>query len=171
MLVEQVVYRLEKEISGYNKRPLTYNDLEQLCSKEGIILIGTKLPCEGMLICHSGEPPCILLNKNLTPLGYKVFVGFHEYFHYKFYPGSFHFYLRSSLWYDQIECHADVLAALAVIPTPCLVKDLLTGENIAEKYDVPDLLVARRLRILKEYRNLLMERGIALEEVIEKKLL
>ena len=169
MSLEDIVYRLEKEIPGYNRRPFTYNDLEQLCLKEKIILIETELVCEGMLICQPGERPCIFLNKRLTPLGYKTFVGFHEYFHYKFHPGSVHVYLRSPLWYRQIEQQADILAALAVIPTPCLVRDLLMGENIAsiaEKYNVPELLVAGRLKILEEYRNLLMGRGIVLEEVV-----
>ncbi|RLI67568.1 MAG: hypothetical protein DRP02_14270 [Candidatus Gerdarchaeota archaeon] len=168
MSLEDIVHRLEKEIPGYNRRPFTYNDLEQLCSKEGIILIETELPSNGMLICRAGEPPCVFLNRNLSPPGYKAFIGFHEYFHYRFHPGSIHIYLRIPSWHNQIEYQAHVLAALAIIPTPCLVRDLRIGENIAEKYGVPEFLVAHRLKILEEYRNLLMGRGLVLEEVVGK---
>ena len=153
MLLQPTIKKFEKEILGYNKKPLSFEDLELICETEGIILLDhMNLHCEGLLISPLGSPPSIVLDKNLFPIGDKTFIGFHEYFHYRLHPGPIYYYSKSILGYEKIEKEADTLAMLAIIPTQCLIKDLSLGEDIGEKYNLSSKLVKKRLELLNKLK-------------------
>ncbi|MEW6613993.1 MAG: ImmA/IrrE family metallo-endopeptidase [Thermodesulfobacteriota bacterium] len=154
-LTEEIIYSLESKIPKYNKTPLNYDDFESLCEKEGIITYQCKIPWNGWYLVID-DHPCIIIKKRLME-GHKTFVGFHEYFHFKYHPGTTHFYLARN-WLSKIERQASILAALAIIPTCCLIDDIKNNEDISEKYSVPKYLVDFRLDVYDGYRQLKLRR-------------
>ncbi len=155
-VTEELVRRLEREIPGYNLRPLDLDDLDGLCEREGVVLVRHPFPGLGLTFRRHGHP-VIAVNDTL-PAGHAAFVGFHEYFHHLFHPGTAHYYAGSPNWLNKIEAQASVLAALAVWPTPLLVRDLEAGQTPARPDDLPDYVVELRLKAHAHYLSLLRAR-------------
>jgi len=157
-LTEDLVSRLESEIDGFNRRPLGLEDLERLCEAADVVLVFHPFPGQGILFRRHGRP-VIAVNRRLSP-GHAVFVGFHEYFHHRFHPGSVHTYMATPYWLDKIELQASILAALAVLPTPLLVEGLARGEPLAELCPAPRYILDFRLQVHRGYEDLLRQRKV-----------
>jgi len=152
-LVSEIIDQLSSEIPGYNKRPLTYRDFEDLCHREGIVAFEHRMPARGWYFTMY-DHPFIVINRKLLS-GHKTFVGFHEYFHHRFHPGGYHHYHTIGV-NDKIERQASALAAVAIIPTEHLRADIGRGEDISEKYEIPKYLADFRLKVYDSYRQLKM---------------
>ncbi|MBW1712628.1 MAG: ImmA/IrrE family metallo-endopeptidase [Deltaproteobacteria bacterium] len=155
-LTEDLITSLEQEIPGYNRRPLDVEDLERLCQEEGVVLVVHPFPGEGLYFEHRGVP-VVTVNRRLEP-NHAAFVGFHEFFHYRFHPGTIHTYSSTPFWLNKIEFQASVLASLAVLPTPWLVQALARQEPLNEVFNLPEYIVDFRFRVHQEYQNLLEDR-------------
>lgn len=152
-LTYQIIERLSREIPGYNVRPLTFDDFEALCSRDGIVTFCHKMPSRGWYFVMKGTP-FIVINKYLSS-GHKTFVGYHEYFHHRYHPGGHHYYNTLGLQ-NKVELQASTMAAIAIIPTEVFEKDIEFGEDIGDKYNIPKYLVDFRIRIYSMYRQLRM---------------
>ncbi len=155
-LTEDLIIRLEREIPGYNYRPLSVEDVERACNEAGVVLLFHPLPGYGLLF-HRYSVPVIAVNHRLGP-GHAAFVGFHEYFHHRFHPGSIHTYSGRLHWLDKVEIQASILAALAVIPTPRLREVLARGEPLAEAWPLPRYVLDFRLKVHQQYQDLIQSR-------------
>jgi Zn-dependent peptidase ImmA (M78 family) len=149
-LIYKIITQLNAEIPGYNERPLTYADFEDLCQRDGIITFEHKMPARGWYFMMD-EQPFIVINRSIFP-GHKTFVGFHEYFHHKYHPGGYHYYNAIGV-NNKIERQASAIAAVAIIPTKHLEIDIKRGEDISDKYEIPKYLVDFRLKIYDSYRQ------------------
>jgi len=149
-LTADLIERLEQEIPSYNVRPLSLNDFEALCVAEGIITFEHTMPARGWYFVIKGVP-FIVINKHLSP-GHKTFIGFHEYFHHKYHPGG-HLYYKTLAMENKIELQASVMAAIAIIPTAGLALDLIGGESVPEKYNIPIHLAEFRLMVHRVYER------------------
>ena len=155
-LTEELITLLEAEIPGYNRRPLGVEDLERVCEASGVVLLFCPLPGHGLCFRRHGVP-VIAVSKRLRG-AHRVFVGFHEYFHYRFHPGTIHTYSASNHWLKKIELQASILAALAVLPTPGLEEYLAAGEDLIHISSLPTDVVRFRLKVHQEYQDLLTAR-------------
>jgi len=156
-LTYELIEKLEREIPGYNKRPLNLCDFETLCGRKGIVAFEHKMPARGWYFIK-GDQPFIVINSGLSK-GHQAFVGFHEYFHHRYHPGGHHFYKRLGIT-NRVEMQASTMAAIAIIPTQILKEDLLIHESLQEKYDIPQYLADFRLRVYRMYRQLRMFRDV-----------
>jgi Zn-dependent peptidase ImmA (M78 family) len=156
-LTYDIIERLCLDIPGYNERPLCLSDFEALCAREGIVTFEHRMPSRGWYFVKEGVP-FIIINKRLS-VGHKAFVGFHEYFHHRFHPAGHHHYLRIGMK-DRVEREASTMAAVAIIPTRVLARDLEDGRNIEEKYDIPKYLAEFRIRVWQDFRQLRMFRDV-----------
>ena len=156
-LTYEIIEKLTAAIPGYNIRPLSLVDFEALCARDGIVTFEHRMPARGWYFVKEGVP-FIVINRNLSA-GHKAFVGFHEYFHHRFHPGGHHHYLRIGIK-DRIEREASTMAAVALVPTPALGRDLREGISLEEKYDIPKYLAEFRIRVWEDYRQLRMFRDV-----------
>jgi Zn-dependent peptidase ImmA (M78 family) len=156
-LTYEIIERLEATIPGYNVRALGLADFEALCTRDGVVSFEHRMPARGWYFVKEGVP-FIVINKRLSA-GHRAFVGFHEYFHHRFHPAGHHHYTRIGMT-DRIEREASTMAAVAVIPTPELVRDLTEGVCLQEKYDIPKYLAEFRVRVYEAYRQIRMFRDV-----------
>lgn len=155
-LTKDLVTLLESEIRGYNQRPLAMEELEVICDQAGLVLVHSPFPGTGAYFRCKGLP-VIAVDSRLNP-EYAAFVGFHEFFHFRFHPGSIHTYDNTTYWLDKVELQASILASLAVIPTPFLVDTLISGDSLSRHSQLPEHVLELRLRVHQNYRNLLTAR-------------
>ena len=154
-LTYEIIEKLEAVIPGYNVRALTLADFEALCARDGILSFEHRMPARGWYFVKE-DMPFIIINSRLSA-GHRAFVGFHEYFHHRFHPGGHHHYTAVGLK-DRFEREASTMAAVAVIPTAALERDLSEGVSIEEKYDIPKYLAEFRIRVYEHYRQIRMFR-------------
>ncbi len=161
-VTEEVISRLETEIPDYNHQPLTLHHLEALASEEGFDLVVQPLPVDGLHVPpEDGRGRVILVNSRLMP-GHRDFVGWHEYFH-KLHPGEPSYYRRGGYFDSKNELQASILAAVAVMPTPVLMRigheaSFLDTGVLRGHFEVPNHLARFRLKVLDGYQNLLRAR-------------
>ncbi len=156
-LTYAIIEELQTVIPGYNVRPLALADFEALCARDGIVSLEHRMPARGWYFVKEGVP-FIIINRRLSA-GHRAFVGFHEYFHHRFHPGGRHHYTSIGMA-DRIEREASTMAAVAVVPTAVLEKDLAEGVSIEEKYDIPKYLAEFRIRVYEAYRQIRMFRDV-----------
>lgn len=156
-LTYEIIEKLEAVIPGYNVRALTLADFEALCVRDSIVFFEHRMPARGWYFVRQ-DVPVIVINSRLSA-GHRAFVGFHEYFHHRFHPGGHHHYTAIGLK-DRIEREASTMAAVAVVPTPGLERDLREGVSLEEKYDIPKYLAEFRIRVYDHYRQIRMFRDV-----------
>lgn len=157
-----LINRLEAEIPGYNKRPLTLQDLGIIAEVEGFRLVKTPMNVDGMSIpAESGHPRTVAVNSRLMA-GHRDFVGWHEYFH-KLHPNKIAYYRRGRYYESSNEIEASGLAAVAIMPTPMLIeigRDVgrLDVDVLRYHFEIPIHLARFRLNVLDGYQDLLRAR-------------
>jgi Zn-dependent peptidase ImmA (M78 family) len=156
-LTYEIIEKLRTVIPDYNVRALTLSDFEELCVRDGIVAFEHRMPARGWYFVKD-TIPFIVINRRLSA-GHRAFVGFHEYFHHRFHPGGHHHYTTIGMK-NRIEREASTMAAVAVVPTAALEKDLAEGVCIEEKYDIPKYLAEFRIKVYEHYRQIRMFRDV-----------
>ena len=160
-VTEEIIQRLEYEIPGYNRQPLTIKELEVLTAEERVDLIIEPMGVDGISIPpENGRGRMIMVNSRLMP-GHRDFVGWHEYFHK--YHAELAFYRRGEYFVSKIELQASILAAVAVMPTPMLIEighevGYLDSDVLRKHFEIPLHLAKFRMKVLDGYQNLLRGR-------------
>ena len=123
---------------GWNRRVLTFDDFEEVCAEEGIIILDTRQDeISGEYEILDGQP-LIKLHRDLTGFR-RTLVAFHEYGHHCWHvPGH---------WNGRglTEVEADFVGLAALIPCPLLFK--YSPAEIADEYGYPLRTVIERVRL------------------------
>ena len=129
---------------GWNKRVLTFDDFEELCHAENILVIVAALPHDLGTYSLANDRPLIKLDSKLRePL--RTLVALHEYGHHCWHvPG--HFGLQT-----KTETEADFIAFAGLIPVRLL--NQYEDWEIAEEYGYPLAFVRERCRLWRIYHH------------------
>lgn len=126
---------------GWNRRVLTFADFEDICERQGVLLLDASYRRRpGFYTEHNGWP-VIALDQRLHGAK-RTLVAWHEFGHYLLHtPGYFGLHSKTEL-------QADVVAHVALIPVPLL--HLPDGE-ICETYGYSWRIVRERVRIFRAF--------------------
>ncbi len=131
---------------GWNRRILTYEDFEFLCTQLGVYVLSLPVEIEG-LYTHYRERPVIVLSQALT--GHRrTFIAWHEMAHFLcHHPGIARFDVTSI---SKAERQANAIAACALIPQRLI--RTMEFNAIAEQLNLPHDLVLQRADVWRNYR-------------------
>lgn len=113
-----LVERFSQWIPGWNRRQLTFDDLENLCDECGIIVVEEPLEDAEGYAFWIGSTPFIYINAVL-PYPEKVITGFHELAHILYHPPSEDatFLRRYANWnWSKCDRQAEIVGCIAWMP-------------------------------------------------------
>jgi Zn-dependent peptidase ImmA (M78 family) len=130
---------------GFNRRPFTADDFDEICEEEGIEVIEVgPIPVKGFYTERFGIP-VIVINPALSGLR-RLLTGFHELVHYLLHsPDSAYFPKAGVL---KIDREARALAVCALIPET-MIPHLIEGDPPEEDSFLYEIL-RERLQVLEE---------------------
>ena len=132
---------------GFNRRVLTFEDFENICTELGVKVFFTNEASEGLFFHRRGHP-IIVLNKNLS--GFMLlFIAWHELAHYLLHPPMLRYFAKGTI--KKIEAEANDIALCCVIPLPALKKILALGTS--EDWLYPKEFMSRRCELYTRSGN------------------
>jgi Zn-dependent peptidase ImmA (M78 family) len=149
--ISGLIHKLEREYPGFNKRMLAYADFESICNAKGIITWQDKIPWEGWYFVRN-HFDFIVIKSALSDFN-KRFTAFHELGHYFSHSEGHLINHNYSSRQKKLEFLADIIAAVALMPTSILEilesMHLLSAAELAEIFKAPEDFGELRLKIFK----------------------
>lgn len=149
--INGIIHELELKYPGFNRKSLKYKDFERICRGEDIVTWQGKIPWEGWYFVRK-HFNFIVINHSLSDFG-KLFTAFHELGHHFAHAGKNHFHHGRQGWRKKLERQADIIAAIALLPTPLLefLESLhqLSAEEIPKLFKMPRDFGEFRLKVFK----------------------